>query len=1558
MPAGFAQRPPAHRDTAGVLGGLSIASFTGTNQDSIQAAATDASGNIYVAGTTSSPQFPVKNAEQPVFGDSRILRTTNLGATWTASGNPPADVTVVVADPVSPQVLFSGGSNGIYKSTNAGQTWRVVYSFPVGYLGFSMVIDPGNHLRLAALTPPAGLIRSLDGGETWTPGGQCPVSACTGRLIADPTGSGALLVTFNLSISRDWGLTFQPLSPPGPGIPSTAAFDPSNPGWIYADVTGPSTATLSLSTDYGSTWTSKASPPSKDTGIVNLGVDPNQPNTLFAATLNALYKSTDGAAPWTLQAGSLGPQLGPSFFPDTLYPFVLVPHTCSPAGGLLAINSAVAFSPDFGVTWTTPQLTNLTSVAAGPGCTFYVTRTTSSDAFVAKIAPDGGVQWATYLGGSDIDAAVALVLDQQGNVYVAGNTSSPDFPTTVAHIGPQGENSAFITKFSPGGQVIYSATLGGEAANIAIALAVDAGQDAYIAGRTNSSQFPVTPGVIATSLEPGSYTAFLAKLSSDATLAYATYLGTSGTYPAAILVDTNEEAIVAGTGLVPGLSSSSGEEPGFVMKVNSAASQVVSATYLPVTPFMITGLAADAQNNLVILAEGSTNAPQATPGAYASPEPSACIEASLGPPRPNAFVMKLRASDWQPVYTAVFAAPCGIQTGAVSIDPNGSAVLAMAGGAGLPLRSPLLAGPVCAENSSVIVKLSADGSTLLFGTYLDTCGIPAIAAAGDGSIYAGVSPTQSGDTMSVLHLTNPNPASISLDRIWNSFSGDASAVAGGGLYTLTTSGFQPSAVNLGINPSQNLPLELSGVQVKFDGVPAAILSTAPGQIMVAVPQDLSIPDTRGGVEKSPGNASFLSVELIYNGVLSNKVLMPVRRSLPGLLTLDFPNLPSGFVDGNIRNQDGTLNDVNHPAALGSTITLFATGMGATNPVVATGSVAQSLAVSPVTHVYPTWLTGGPENVFSVPGFVSSMFQIQVPVPPYIQDLQGTSVGNGVTRASIGLLFAIVITRGNSTCVQRGWGIREVMRALFLVLTACLTAFAQLPQISPGGVVSAASWGSPVAPGEIVAIFGSNLAAAQQSASGTLPLTLGGTSVTINGVAAPLAFVSSGQINAQVPSSLAAMSLNITSATVVVATPAGSNARGPGTLALTAAYPGFFTADESGCGPAAALNIRTDGTVSINSPSNSAAPGDYIALFGTGFGLAVQQPRDGFASGGPVSLESTPSLFVDSNPVSTSYAGLAPTLPGVDQINFQIPASTRDGCAVPVSASQTWGSPSVTISIQSGRGQCTDPPIQSWGQLALYKSIISGQSSEAFTASFPSGPDVQPPAPEAIVFAPQYVANVPLTGPSVIILPNSAPLNFRTCPVPGYSSLSAGAIQIQPPSGSPETAQPLPLLTGGVSYSENLPIGFIAPGPYTISGSPGGSVDLTASLVVGSPIQLLTTFPAGTVISSSQPLTLKWTGGDPGTLVKLTLISGNTSDYTYADASSGSLTIPPLCIGNPFSAGGNGVVCSFGLPLSQSAQIEVQVMPSQASTVGVPGVTGPVQLTWQYSYDFFPVTLGQ
>ena len=368
-PCANAAGRPAHAHPGGVLKRLSIAAFPGSGQNSIQALATDATGNIYVAGTTGSPDFPVHNAAQAQFGDARIMRTTDRGTTWAPVGSPPQDVTVVVPDPVAPGILFAGGDTGIYKSTDAGRTWRQVYQNPnLGYtFGGALVIDPGNHLRLAAIAPFTGaLLRSFDGGETWVASQPvCPLSGCGGQLSADPTGSGTLLISsLVLSISRDWGATVQALAPPVGGGVTTAVFDPSHPGWIYAAGSMGVSGSLWLSTDYGTTWTMKGSPPTVFSGILNLAVDPDQPDILVAATPDGLYSTTDGATTWVPTQGH-----GAFFSVNGHAPFALLSHRCGPGGGLVALGGMqqVAFSPDDGATWNTPQLSQVSSVTAGPG---------------------------------------------------------------------------------------------------------------------------------------------------------------------------------------------------------------------------------------------------------------------------------------------------------------------------------------------------------------------------------------------------------------------------------------------------------------------------------------------------------------------------------------------------------------------------------------------------------------------------------------------------------------------------------------------------------------------------------------------------------------------------------------------------------------------------------------------------------------------------------------------------------------------------------------------------------------------------------------------------------------------------------------------------------------------------------------------------------------------------------------------------------------------------------------------------------------------------------------
>jgi len=969
-------------DAAGVLSGLTIASFSGSGQNTIQSMATDSSGNLYVTGTTTSTDFPVLNAAQPIIGESRILRSTDLGTTWTHMGLPPSDVNVVVPDPTSSQIIFSAGTAGIFKSTDGGQSWTTAYQFPASTLSFngSLVIDPGNHLRLAAILQNGTFLRSLDGGNTWSSGPSCP--NCGGSsLIADPTGSGTLILgAFGLYISRDWGVTFQQLYQGGGNL---AAFDPSNPGWIYLDWSVGVSGNLVLSKDFGATWTPKASPSTIFSAFMGLKVDPNQPNVLIGLTANGFYKSSDGANSWTQQNSS-------GFSPNPGNPFVLVNHACNASGGMFAgTNGGIDFSPDDGVTWLTPKLAGVNNVALGPNCVAYVTRTGSTDAFVAKLSSTGTVQWATYLGGSDADAPIGIAVDAQGNVYVAGSTSSLDFPTTVPLIGVPDESSAFVTKYTPAGKISYSVILSGEAS--ASALAVDSSGNVYITGSTGSTQFPTTPGVLGTTLAPNSFTGFLTKLSSAATLVYSTYLGTAFTDPQAILVDANNEAIIAGTGPAPGLPTpASGTAPAFVVKLNQSASQAISGVYLPLVNqgAAPSALAMDASGNLLIF--GTTDVGSnftATPGAYASPPSlAACRSDELyNPYAGDAFLLKLNGATLETIYAAQLGSACGIETGSMAVDPTGAAVLAMATNAGLALQNPLVAGPSCDDNSSAIAKISADGSTLQFATYLDSCGVPGLALA-SGLIYAGV-------TSSVLNLT-PGTTPITLNQISNAFSNDQSAAVPGGLYTLSVAGFQPPSIDLGLNT--NLPTQLGGVKVLFDGEPASILEVAPGRVIVAAPEGLNKP------LRVPAPPNFTSVQISYNGSRSNPVWMPVATSAPGFLTTGLLN--SSTADGYILNEDGTLNSATNPAATGSTIKLFATGMGATTHPALPGSLAHSTAISPEVPVYASWqkfvpgTRNPPLTVESIPGYISSVFQIPLQVP-----------ASAAARATVYLMFNVAIS---------------------------------------------------------------------------------------------------------------------------------------------------------------------------------------------------------------------------------------------------------------------------------------------------------------------------------------------------------------------------------------------------------------------------------------------------------------------------------------------------------------------------------------------------------------------
>ena len=213
------------------------------------------------------------------------------------------------------------------------------------------------------------------------------------------------------------------------------------------------------------------------------------------------------------------------------------------------------------------------------------------DAFIAKLNSAGtGLIFSTYLGGSGLDSANAVTVDTQGNIYVAGETTSPGFPVVNYYqrlLG--GGTDSFVAKLSGTGALIYSTFLGGTNDDRATAIAVDTSGNAYVAGSTSSSDFPVVNAF--QKHAGGGQDAFAAKLGpSGNALIYCTFLGGSGVGASevanAIAVDSSGAAYIAGTTNStdfplsnPAQSFLNGSQDAFLVKVAPSGDAVVYGTY-------------------------------------------------------------------------------------------------------------------------------------------------------------------------------------------------------------------------------------------------------------------------------------------------------------------------------------------------------------------------------------------------------------------------------------------------------------------------------------------------------------------------------------------------------------------------------------------------------------------------------------------------------------------------------------------------------------------------------------------------------------------------------------------------------------------------------------------------------------------------------------------------------------------------------------------------------------------------------------------------------------------
>jgi hypothetical protein len=405
-------------------------------------------------------------------------------------------------------------------------------------------------------------------------------------------------------------------------------------------------------------------------------------------------------------------------------------------------------------------------------------------AFVAKLNPTGtALVYSTYLGGSVFDSANTIAVDAAGNAYVAGQTASTDFPVTQGAFQTSNKSAnAFITKLNPtGAALVYSTYLGGSVFDSANAIAVDAAGNAYVAGQTVSTDFPVTQEAFqvhnnAAGLKVGN--AFVTKLNPTGTaLVYSTYLGGSGEPVApgqcssaqfvptgeedgadAIAVDAAGNAYVTGAAVSTDFPVTAGAfqtqnnaaanqiTNAFVAKLNPTGTALVYSTYLGGNGLggsnatQLTSCAGDASSALAVDSAGdayvagiafSSDFP-VTQGAFQTTNRFNY----KGWTGPNAFVAKLNPSGTALVYSTylggsggfieevpAFPMVGGDQATGLAIDNSGNAYIT---GSTASADFPVTAGAYQSTNNypadtgynAFVAELNPAGSAPAYSTYL------------------------------------------------------------------------------------------------------------------------------------------------------------------------------------------------------------------------------------------------------------------------------------------------------------------------------------------------------------------------------------------------------------------------------------------------------------------------------------------------------------------------------------------------------------------------------------------------------------------------------------------------------------------------------------------------------------------------------------------------------------------------------------------------------------------------------------------------------------------------
>lgn len=917
----FAIPAVAHAET---LRADFLQAFQGGGKYEIRAVATDPEGSLYVAGTTEAFDLPLRNPFQDRNSGSSVIVSGDGGRTWAPRGFirdlPFPGVAAPAVHPRDSNILLTRGTRGLYRSTNGGETWDTVIDanaptdprvWPFG----TIVFDPSDP-RIVYAAAGGAVLKSTDTGVHWTilgvglDQGYC----CLGSSIAiDPTRPSRLIYNTNRQtyLTENSGASWRLLPVAGEG----AIFDPSRPGTIYLQ----QIEALQRSTDGGVTWTKL---PLQTRFLGWLTLDPTTPGRLYAGVgdlLNggsaALARTSDYGQTWTYIAAPA------HFSAVAVQPGV--------SNSLLAVGDSGAFSSsDAGTTWRQlPISRSLWDVSFDPSRPqrIYAAGPPTADGFLTKFNAAGEIVYSTYLGGQGADAIEAIAIHPSGDLLIAGTSRSSDFPSVTHNLGA----GAFVSRIDRNGRPIQTSTLD---AGPIVALACG-GDGSWHLGTANA----------------------IVKLSPDADriLYNQAFPGVLTT----LAMDTDRQSVVA-AGIASVTSS-----PGIAVKY-TVAGAIAYSQPLPITPRKLLLTSA---GELWIAGESTATVPApVSDSAYQAairndcPHNSGRIFSRPALERPgwmtDAYIGRLDTDGTLRDGTN-FGGNCRETVTDLGVAPDGTLWIS-----GETYSNPvapdasLFAPPVFGHARPYVAKLSGKGQSLLAAAYLEY-GSSARLAMGDAdTAFVGLnspnatelSVNESERSGKVLRLSpmEASPAGFAVLSVSDAFTQTASVIAPLQIVSLKVSGLEiDHDVDLGLAPPDGPPLQLSGISVEFDGVPAPLLAVRSGEVICLAPKEI-----RGRVQTAV------------------RVVAGQRRSRPRYVGVVEQSLVLYPV---VRNEDGSENGPEAPAHAGSLLTFYFTGAGSPDT---DGPIPVRVAF--YFHATTTLI----REVHPVPGFVPGLVEAKVVAP--------------------------------------------------------------------------------------------------------------------------------------------------------------------------------------------------------------------------------------------------------------------------------------------------------------------------------------------------------------------------------------------------------------------------------------------------------------------------------------------------------------------------------------------------------------------------------------------------